>query len=65
MYQRWENDSSLSQTLEKTIGSFFENDSRTVLQIYEQYKEVSAYIYDKETSLALGEGIISNNKVKA
>lgn len=65
MYQNWENNDVLSQTLEKTIGSFFLKDSRDVLTIYNQYKEVSAYIYEKETASALGEHVPFNtNKPK-
>lgn len=65
MYQNWENNDVLSQTLEKTIGSFFLKDSRDVLTIYNQYKEVSAYIYEKETASALGDDVpLSANKPK-
>lgn len=63
LYQKWESDSVLSDTLSKSISEVFKNDPRPILEIYNDYKEVSAFIYDKEVSDSLGTHYTSKPKI--
>jgi hypothetical protein len=62
-YQRWENQKVLEQALQECIGDLFKKNKHSLLEIYENYKQVSEYIYNKELDEALGE-TTSNNKTK-
>ena len=53
--KKWENDSVLEKTLNETIGVYFKNDSRPILEIYKDYQNVSTYLYNKDIQEALGE----------
>lgn len=53
--KKWENESVLEKTLNETIGVYFKNDSRPILDIYRDYENVSVYIYNKEIEESLGE----------
>lgn len=53
MYERWENDEVLSTALTTSIGEAFKHDSRPILAIYNDYKEVSNTIYHQEIKMAL------------
>lgn len=64
LYERWENDKVLSEVLDSTIGKEFKNDKRSMLEIYEDYKKVSDYIYNKEIAQSLGELEVEHDKPK-
>ena len=55
IFKKWENESVLEKTLNETIGVYFKNDSRSILDIYRDYENVSVYIYNKEIEESLGE----------
>ena len=53
VYEKWENDSTITKTLEETIGQYFSTENRDIKEIYNNYQETSLMIYEKETSEAL------------
>jgi hypothetical protein len=61
-YQKWENQTALEQALQECIGDFFKNDKRSLLEVYENYKQVSEFIYNKDLEETLGE--LSSDKTK-
>jgi len=63
-YQKWENEQVFEQALKECIGDLFKKENRTILEIYNNYKDVSEYIYNKETADALGEPIVNASKPK-
>ena len=64
MYQKWENDIILTDSLKSTVGQVFKNDTRNILEIYNDYKKVSSYLYDKELGESLGEVVnVKKNKM--
>lgn len=63
-YQKWENQAILTEALKECIGDLFKNNKRSILEVYENYKEVSEYIYNKDISEALGELSSESTKPK-
>lgn len=59
---RWESDEKLAEALKACIGYLFNNNNRSIVEIYDNYKEVSTYIYNRDVAEALGEP--SNEKSK-
>lgn len=53
LHEVWENDQVLSNTLSQAIGPLFKNDSRSLLGIYQQYKNICTLAYEQEISEAL------------
>lgn len=63
-YQKWESDEKLDEALKACIGDLFKNNNRSVVEIYDNYKEVSTYIYNRDISEALGEPMPEKTRPK-
>jgi hypothetical protein len=53
-HQKWENDKVFEEALKACIGDLFKDNKRSIAEVYENYKEVSTYIYNRDVAEALG-----------
>lgn len=63
-YQKWENDDELLKTLQNCIGKHFNYNTKSLLDIYNNYKDVIQFIYNEDIKKALGDFEFKNKKLK-